>query len=140
MEVRSCAVVALLALSLVACGAEEADSGTTTSSRGLPPASIPGSTLTTTASPPMTGEVPDGFLAAVVEDAAGRANVGSEQLEVMRAEAVEWPDGSLGCPRPGELYVQVVVSGYWVEIAGPDQTFDYRLDESGSFRLCETGS
>lgn len=80
------------------------------------------------------------MLAEVVADAAGRAGVDADQLDVVRSQAVEWPDGSLGCPRPGEFYTQAIVAGYWVEISGPQQVYDYRLDEAGNFRLCEEPS
>ena len=35
-------------------------------------------------------------------------------LVVRKVEAVEWPDTSLGCPKKGMLYTQVIVPGYRV--------------------------
>lgn len=93
--------------------------------------------ITTTSLPPITGEVPAEMLDPVLRDAAALSGVGMNDLEVIRSQAMEWPDGSLGCPRPGEEYIQVIVPGYWVEIDGPDRRYDYRLDQQGNFRLCE---
>lgn len=99
--------------------------------------SMPEPITDTTSLAPVTGEVPEPILGDVLADAAGRAGVSVDQLEVVRSQFVEWPDGSLGCPLPGELYIQVIVPGYWVEVVGPERTYDYRLDDSGDFRLCE---
>jgi hypothetical protein len=51
-----------------------------------------------------------------------------------------WNDGSLGCPQPGEFYTQMLTSGYRVRIAAGSEKLDYRLAESGFFRLCAGAS
>lgn len=86
---------------------------------------------------PIIGEVPSAYLEAVVADAAERARVAPERVEVRRAQAVQWNDGSLGCAKPGENYIQMIVDGYWVELAAGGGEFDYRLDGQGNFRLCD---
>lgn len=83
------------------------------------------------------GEVPAAQLEAVISDAAERAGVAPERVEVLRAQAVQWNDGSLGCPQPGETYIQMIVDGYWVELSAGGREFDYRLDGHGNFHLCE---
>ena len=60
------------------------------------------------------------------------------ELTVARAEAVTWPDGSLGCPEPGMMYTQVLVDGYWVVIRAGDETYDFR-GTGTTFRLCPPG-
>ncbi len=55
----------------------------------------------------------------------------------MRAEAVEWSDGSLGCPVRGVLYTQVITPGYHVVISVDGVEYDYRVSEGGEIRLCE---
>lgn len=94
----------------------------------------------TNALPLITGEVPEPLLEDVLADAAKRAGVNVDQLEVVRSQFVEWPDGSLGCPQPGELYIQMIVPGYWVEIDGPESRYDYRADDGGNFKLCKLAS
>ncbi|WP_163817247.1 hypothetical protein [Phytoactinopolyspora alkaliphila] len=88
--------------------------------------------------PPLTGEVPAGILDDVVADAADRAGTAPGDVVVVRAQAVQWPDGSLGCPEPGMMYTQAIVDGYWVELEAEGKTYDYRLNEQGTFRLCTT--
>ena len=89
--------------------------------------------------PKVTGEVPEDLLVPVLNDAASRLGVTVDQLTVMRAEAVVWSDGSLGCPQPGQSYIQALVSGYWVEVSDGEKLLDYRLTESGAFFVCEGG-
>ena len=36
-----------------------------------------------------------------------------------------WPDTSLGCPRRGEQYAQVVTSGFVIELAHGDEVYTY---------------
>lgn len=55
---------------------------------------------------------------------------------VVRAEAVVWPDGSLGCPVPGGVYTQAEVPGYWVELELAQRRFDYRFGDPGIPILC----
>ncbi|WP_166355812.1 hypothetical protein [Phytoactinopolyspora limicola] len=89
-----------------------------------------------TAPPPVTGEVPAEFLDEVIADAAGRSGVDVGGVTVVRAQAVQWPDGSLGCPEPGQMYTQAIVDGYWVELDAGGEVFDYRLNDQGMVKLC----
>jgi len=89
-------------------------------------------------SPMMTG-VPKGILDPILKEATKLANVPREQLVIVRAEAVVWNDGSLGCPEPGMEYAQALINGYWVLIKAAEQTYDFRVGGGGSFRLCPQG-
>jgi hypothetical protein len=84
-------------------------------------------------------EVPQGILTPILNEAALLAKVPREQLAIVRAEAVVWNDGSLGCPEPGMQYTQALVNGYWVVINAAGQTYDFRVGRDGSFRLCPAG-
>ena len=114
----------------------------------MPSASTTGSPTTTLArqattvpngdaSPPVTGETPEEILEPVLADA--RERTGSADLIVLRSESIVWNDGSLGCPEVGVTYTQALVDGYWIEISAGDVTFDYRVGNRGSFKLCEGG-
>jgi hypothetical protein len=73
---------------------------------------------------------------AALRDAARRLNLPEAQLQVVLAEAVTWPDGSLGCPAPGMAYTQVLVDGYRIRIqAGPD-TLEYHASLRGKPFFC----
>jgi hypothetical protein len=117
---------------------------------GLEPSMTPAATRPVASSPvvstvppstgaPVTGEVPAEILAGILADAAERTGVPEDAIEVVRAEAVTWSDGSLGCPEPGMLYTQALVDGFQVVVNADGEELDYRVGQGGSFRLCETG-
>jgi hypothetical protein len=74
---------------------------------------------------------------AILEDMVARTGADPASIEVVRAEAVVWNDGSLGCPQPGMMYTQALVDGYWVVLKAGDREFDYRATQTGYFLLCE---
>lgn len=70
-----------------------------------------------------TGEiVPAQLLDHVNESVAELVADGlsAEDLTVLSAAAVTWPDGSLGCPEPGMIYTQQLVEGYRILVATPN--------------------
>lgn len=89
--------------------------------------------------PAVVGEVPDEILDAILAAAAERTGVAAAEIEVVEAEQVTWPDGSLGCPEPGQMYTQALVDGYQVVLDAGGEELDYRVGSGGSFRLCENG-
>ncbi len=63
------------------------------------------------ARPPASGfEVALELLAA--NYLAGKLGVGASELTLVRSNATEWPDASLGCPKPGMMYAQAITPGY----------------------------
>lgn len=80
---------------------------------------------------------PPSLIQAVIADLAEREGVAAGDIELVSAESVEWPDGSLGCPVPGVSYIQVITPGHRVVLGIGEETFDYRATTDGSFRLCE---
>lgn len=88
--------------------------------------------------PAATGEVPMNLLEAILADARSRLPT-EASITVVRDQAVTWSDGSLGCPEPGMMYTQALVSGYWVVLDADGQTLDYRAGSSGGFKYCPFG-
>jgi len=88
---------------------------------------------------PIKGELPQRILDPIMKEAASLANVTLEQLVIVRAQPVVWNDGSLGCPEPGQMYIQALVNGYWVVIDAGGRTYDFRVDAGGKFHLCPAG-
>ena len=89
---------------------------------------------------PAVNEVPADILEKITADALNRAGLADAAVTVVRAEAVEWPDGSLGCPQPDMMYTQAIVPGYWVVLEVDGKPFDYRASQRGDFVLCENGA
>jgi hypothetical protein len=80
---------------------------------------------------------PAPVLDKVKADAAKRLNAA---VEVRSSERATWNDGSMGCPVPGEFYTQMITSGFQVLVASGSQVLDYRVANSGYFRLCSTAA
>jgi len=95
------------------------------------PTAPPGGTATD------DGGVPAGVIAGMVADLAGRLGVAESVIEVLLAQAVTWNDGSLGCPKPGMVYTQALVDGYWVVLGFDGVLYDYHASRSGYYFLCE---
>ncbi len=81
--------------------------------------------------------LPDSIIDPIVADAATRLGVDASTVKIVAAEARTYGDGSLGCPRPGEMYTQAVVDGYQVSVEVNGTQLDYRGSGPGQFRLCE---
>jgi hypothetical protein len=75
-------------------------------------------------------------LQAVLADAATRSGVDRGNLQVPRMEPAEWPDSGLGCPQPGQLYLQVITPGWLIEVQGGGKIFEYHTDGDDRFVLC----
>jgi hypothetical protein len=81
-------------------------------------------------------EVPSEILDKVRADAATRAGVDAASVKVISSEAVTWPNGALGCGKPGEMVTQAIVPGYRIELEANGQRYTYHTSERGRFRLC----
>lgn len=126
----------LLAACTAAPGASPTPSLPEASSR--PTSGLPAVETVPPSPVPVVGEVPAGLVGAAGADLAARIGADAAAgAEVVVAESVTWPDGSLGCPVPGEMYVQVLTPGYRLVFEVDGVRHDYRLSEAGAIRLCE---
>ena len=68
-------------------------------------------------------------VAALVEkarqDLITRAGVSAGDIAVKSVEAVQWRDGSLGCPQPGMGYIMVITPGYLIKLEAQGQAYEY---------------
>ena len=76
-------------------------------------------------------------VAVAREDLAHRLDVGREAIEMISVEAVEWPDASLGCPRPDEMAAQIVTLGFRVVLEARGERYEYHTDRGQTALLCE---
>jgi hypothetical protein len=79
-------------------------------------------------------------VAVAVHDLAARTGVLPESIAVVTLDAVEWSDSSLGCPRPGYVYLQVITPGYRIVLAAGGQTYVYHTDTRSAVVLCQTSN
>ena len=78
-----------------------------------------------------------GLVMQAKEDLAGRLSIGVDQIDLVEAKAVEWPDASLGCPEPGKMYAQVVTPGYRIVLAAAGEHYEYHSDVQRRVVCCE---
>jgi len=136
----------LLAITAAACtgGAAATPAASTTAA---PPASepTPSGAEPSREVPPVEpttmpgGEgVPPAIVARAVNDAATRAGVEPTAVTVVSAEAVTWPNGAAGCPKPDFMYTDVLTPGYRVVVEVGGTTYDYRgSQKGGAVSWCE---
>ncbi len=69
-------------------------------------------------------------------DLAARLGVTPDAIVVKSSQETEWPDASLGCPKPGRMYAQMITPGVLIVLEANGKTYEYH----GSMRqvtLCE---
>jgi ABC-type Fe3+-hydroxamate transport system substrate-binding protein len=139
-----------LALSLTAILVILAACGTTTPTATLPPATT-AATPTAIATPVGTpvgtpagtpvgtpgGAVnyPEMVKRAVAQLAKDK-NIPEAQIAVVTYEYTEWPDSSLGCPKPGQAYLTVITPGYRVILSAAGQQYEYHTNEKNMVIRC----
>jgi hypothetical protein len=125
--------LALLVVTLAACGAGPDDSlvGETTL-----PSTVPPTTENETTTMPISDQEQLPIVAPARADLALRLGVDADQLQVISAEEVTWPDGSLGCPEPGMSYTQALVDGSKAVLGYEDRVYVYHAGDDGEPFLC----
>ena len=137
------AMVLLIAIAVLGCQAPPAAGGPQGTSSPkpepaspTPKASVPGPEPGT----PTPGPAPAGPEPAVPEQARAlvdlaksdlgkRKGLPAEQIRVVSIEEVDWSNGSLGYPKPGMVYIQVIIPGYRIILTDGAQTYEYHTDQ-----------
>lgn len=71
-----------------------------------------------------------------LEAAAERLGVSVDELTIDMVEPRDWPDTSLGCPKEGQFYAQVITPGYLVLVSANDRHVEYHTNESDHVVFC----
>jgi hypothetical protein len=90
------------------------------------------------ARPPEVAAIPPELWESIAADLEVRTSALRADFKVIQAEAVQWNDGSLGCPQPGLEYTQAIVDGYRIVVEWGGQQFDYRTGKGQHFVLCQS--
>lgn len=133
-------VLSLLAVLLAACGPALPAAPAVSPIATLEPTPMP----TEDTRPRSPGAVeqpaqasPEQVMAApAIADLSARLGVPADQITVVEATEVMWPDASLGCPAPDMMYAQVVTEGIQVVLEADGQTYDYHGRVPGDLFLC----
>lgn len=62
-----------------------------------------------------------------------------ESVQVVSVEAVDWSDSSLGCPKGGMMYAQVITPGYKIVLESDGRTYEFHssLNPDGPLVRCD---
>ncbi len=88
---------------------------------------------------PSAGDEPglEPLISLAVADLAERLYIATTEITLVSAEAVVWPDASLGCPQPDMLYLQVPVDGALIILQVGEQEYAYHSGGGRAPFLCE---
>jgi hypothetical protein len=78
----------------------------------------------------------EAILSLAIADLSKRLTLDPDLIQVLSAKPMEWPDNSLGCPRPDEVYSQSTVAGYQILLEANGQSYLYHTDNKDSVVLC----
>ena len=60
------------------------------------------------------------------------------KIFVRSAEAVDWPDASLGCPQEGRSYAQIITPGYRLVLSDGTADWEYHTDSRATVTCYKT--
>jgi hypothetical protein len=63
---------------------------------------------------------------------ADKLGIDAETIQLVDAQAVEWPDSCLGVQTPGIMCAMHVVDGYRITLSADDQTYEVHSNLDGS--------
>lgn len=78
------------------------------------------------------------IVAQARQDLSARLGVAENSIATVLAEFVTWPDSSLGCPRPGMSYLQVLTDGARIRLQAGGAVYEYHSGPTGVPFLCES--
>lgn len=103
----------------------------------LPPAEIVArlQAIGESAAPAGTPAADEDFALAIAAIAA-ELGVAPDEVQVIAAEPRDWPDSSLGCPREGQVYLEVITPGFLVTVSFEGEEIAFHTDRRGNVVRC----
>ena len=90
---------------------------------------------------PRPNSTPDESSATLVtlarDNLSGVLGISAEQITLISVQATTWPDAGLGCPKLGVFYIQVLTSGYIIQLSANNKSFIYHTDSKERVILCK---
>jgi len=132
-------MILVLALALAACGAPIIETPDTPTPAATPtPEPTPEPTKVAESIMPETPLSPEEQKAAdkAREILADELKIDPEDVTIVEVKRVTWRDGSLGCPKPGMMYTQVITPGFKVTAEVDGKTYSIHMDERGNGLVC----
>lgn len=76
-----------------------------------------------------TDPIVDEFVAQGKRELSQQTGVSEDQIALVRTEAVDWSDSSLGCAQPGQAYLAVITPGYRIILAVGEDWYEFHTDQ-----------
>jgi len=64
-------------------------------------------------------------------------DIPKSQITLLSIKPTNWPDTSLGCPKPGMMYAQVITPGFRIELEVGEERYVYHTDRVTRVVLCD---
>jgi len=139
MNTRYATSASLLALLLVATacrdGVEEPDPGSRT--RMLEPPQQPLTVEEPAQDERAVNPELEPWVDMAVQDLAAKLSAKPEDIDVLEAGYVTWPDSSLGCPQPDMGYMQALTDGLLIVLRNGSTSYHYHGRREGPPFYCE---
>jgi hypothetical protein len=82
----------------------------------------------------LTDPIVEEFIAAARAELAEELRIDAAEIALVRSEAVDWQDTSLGCAERGKTYDQIVSPGYRIILAVGENRYEYHTDQQRKIR------
>lgn len=105
----------------------------------VPPTSTQGvrSEMSGTPTPTPSNLEAEQIVLQAKQDLAKQLSISIDQISLVEAQEVTWPDSSLGCPQPGMMYLQVLVDGYLIRLRASGKVYEYHSGGNRPPFLCQ---
>jgi hypothetical protein len=81
---------------------------------------------------------PDARMGALARaELARELAIAEADIAVVSVEEIEWRDSSLGCPKPGVNYLQVITPGYKITLVAQGKSYEYHSDNNRRVVRCD---
>jgi hypothetical protein len=70
------------------------------------------------------------------EGLARQLSIPLSAISLLKFKEVVWPDSSLGCPRPGLIYTQVLQPGFLIRLSARGRAYEFHAGAKGAPFLC----
>lgn len=97
---------------------------------------LPGPTLDATGQSAGVSGDAAAYTQGALNALATTLNVPAPSITVVSEIEAQWPDSSLGCPQPGQAYVQAVTSGYVFILKSGDTDYEVHVDKDQHYVVC----
>ncbi len=128
---KSYAATIMLALQLTACNAQPPEMLEEQSNKA------DNATLATGNHSITDNSFLDHLVAISSQDLAKRLTIDIDDIELISAQKVTWPNSSAGCPKPHRSYMPRLTEGALIRLRAAGEVYEYHSKASGPPFLCQ---